>query len=397
MGRLTLLIASMFLAAAVAAQEVELREDHPREYVVEEGDTLWDIAGMFLTRPWQWPAIWQANPEIENPHLIFPGDLISLVYIDGEPRLVVDETRRLSPEIRREAIDGPITTIPLDAIEEFLRRPRVVSEEEFDDLAYVVANEEQRFYSSTGDRIYARGLDEDYSPGDEVIVGQLNYIFHEIPGTEDETGTRETRRSRIGMAGQVRSYERMPTRFWQVVHSGQWERWPVLGLEMWEAGTARVLQTGDPAILEIVEGRREVTEGDRILPIDDHVYSPHFEPRAMADVPKNGRVLSLSEAYFGAGQYQIVALGLGEQDGVEAGHVFSTFHPGRTVRDDVRHPRLSGSSVGDRHSEWVDLPDEYSGQVMVFRTFEKVSYAIVMTGNREIRLGDVLGHPDRRL
>ncbi len=396
MSRLTLLIASLFLAASLAAQEVELREDHPREHVVEEGDTLWDIAARFLTRPWQWPAIWQANPQIDNPHLIFPGDVISLVYIDGEPRLMVDETRRLSPEIRREPLVGPITTIPLDAIEEFLRRPRVISEDEYDDLPYIVSNEERRFYSATGDRVYVRDL-HGVSPGDEVIIGQLNYIFHEIPSTEDDTGARELRRSRVGTRGQVRFQERPPNRFWQVVESRQWEPWPVLGYEMWEAAVAQVLQAGDPAILQIVEGRREVKEGDRILPIDDHVYSPHFEPRAMDEVPENARVLSLSEAYFGAGHYQIVGLSVGQRDGVEAGHVFSSFHPGQTIRDEIKYPWHSRAAINNWDRRFVDLPDEYSGEIMVFRTFDEVSYGIILDGRREVRMGDVLKHPDQRL
>src|SRR6056297_3480528 len=195
MKKIWVLLIALLVALPLAAQEVELREDHPREYVVQEGDTLWDIASRFLTRPWQWPAIWQANPQIPDPHLIFPGDVISLEFVGGEARLTMNRDnsiRRLSPEIRREDSSGPIATLPYDAIEPFLRNPRIVSEEVLESLPYVIANYDERAYVGTGDRTYVRGM-EDARVGQEVVIAQLTYEFEDRSQGEGETRLRRNR------------------------------------------------------------------------------------------------------------------------------------------------------------------------------------------------------------
>lgn len=394
MTRLCMFLAALLVAGSLWAQDVELREDHPREYVVQKGDTLWDIAGRFLSRPWQWPAIWQANPEIENPHLIYPGDVISLVYIDGEPRLVADRTKKLSPRVRREDLEGPVTTIPLDAIEEFLSRPRVVDAETLETLPYVIANQEQRVYAGPGDKVYARGL-EAHAAGDMVMIAHPNYAYHDL-AADEEGGRGEIKRSRLGKSGAVRFEDRWPTLVWRVAARWDWEAYPIIGYELWESARARVLKPGDPGILEIVAGHREVKEGDYVLPIDSHSYDPYFQPRAMDEIPDNARVLALSDAYYGAGHYQIVALNLGRVDNVKPGHVFSAFRPGERIRDDIKYPLMSRAAWKNSEETHVDLPDEYAGRLMVFRTFERVSYAIVLDGQRAVRHNDILRHPDER-
>ncbi len=397
MKRSFFIVAIIALAIAMSAGAVELREDHPREYVVRPGDTLWDIAGRFLTRPWQWPNIWQANPDIENPHLIFPGDVISLVFIGGEPRLMVDDSiRRLSPEIRSEAIDGPITTLPRDAIEPFLRRPRVLGEDEIDDLPYIIANYEQRVMVGSGDRTYARGM-PDAEVGQEVVVARMAYQF--VDRSEAAVGERGMRRNRVRPgAGQVPASERPSSEFWQNTF-GQLEafNYPVIGYEFLETARAVVIQAGDPAILQITEGRREVMAGDRILPLDSYEYEDTFFPRAMADIPDHARVLTVSEAFYGVGHYQIVAINLGTEDGVEPGHVFSAFRPGSVIRDNQRYPRMSRAAFESPERVHVELPEEYAGQLMIFRPFDRISYALVLDGTRAIRIDDRLDHADRRL
>ncbi len=399
MKRILTVVAILGLVwGSVQAQDVELREDHPREYVVQEGDTLWDIASRFLTRPWQWPAIWQANPQIPNPHLIFPGDVISLEFVGGQARLTMnrdDSIRRLSPEVRRDDITGPISTIPFDAIEPFLRNPRIVSKDELDALPYVIANYDQRVFAGPGDRTYVRGMEE-ARVGQEVIIGQLTYEFEDRSAGEDETRLRRNR-MRFGDA-QVPSNERPSSTLWKKTF-GQTERfnYPIIGYEIWEAARGRVIQVGDPTIVEITSGRREVSEGNVILPVDYHVYAANFYPQAMDEVPEHGRVLTISEAHYGVGHYQIVAISLGAEDGVEAGHTFSIFNPGNTVRDDQKYPLMSRAAFRDSDRRFVTLPDEYAGHLMVFRTFDRISYAIVLSGTREIRADDRLDHPDRSL
>ncbi|MDZ7791818.1 MAG: LysM domain-containing protein [Xanthomonadales bacterium] len=397
MKRLIILTVIILAAFTVQAQDVELREDHPREYVVQEGDTLWDIAGLFLTRPWQWPAIWDANPQIENPHEIYPGDVISLVFIGGEPRLTVDDSvRRLSPEVRRESVEGPISTIPLDAVEVFLDAPQIVSADEYEQLPYVIANNEQRVLAGPGDRTYVRGLG-DVNVGDEVALARVNYLFEDRSVNPDSD--RRIRKKLIRTDGtQVRSDLRPASALWKAT-IGQIDRfnYPVIGYELWETARGRVAKTGDPAIVEIVSGRRETMEGDLVVPIDDHVYDPSFHPRAMDEVPDDGRVIAITGSSYGAGHYQVVAINLGTADGIQSGHTFSAFRPGESIRDD-RYPLMSRAAFREPEKRYVDLPDEFAGRVMVFRPFEHVSYAIVLEGSANtIQVDDILAHPDRSL
>ncbi len=397
MKRIITLLIVLALALAAYAGDIELREDHPREYVVQPGDTLWDIAARFLTRPWQWPAIWHANPQIDNPHLIFPGDVISLVFIGGEPRLMVDDTvRRLSPQVRREPIDGPITTLPLDAIEPFLRAPRVVSEEEFDALPYILANHERRILAGPGDLTLARGM-EDARVGDEFVIARLAYQF--VDRSEAVVGDRHMRRNAMRSGGAVAPpYERPSSEIWRNT-AGRLAvfDYPVVGYELYEAARATVIQTGDPTILQVDQGRREVMAGDRVLPIDEFQLETLFLPRAMEPMPENGRVLSITESYYGVGRFQIVAINLGSEHGIQPGHMFSAFRPGQTMRDNQRYPRMSRAAFQSPERVHVTLPDEYSGLIMVFRPFEQISYAIVLDGTNAVRINDLLDHPDRKL
>lgn len=397
MKRLVILTAIVLAAFTVQAQDVELREDHPREYVVQEGDTLWDIAGRFLTRPWQWPAIWDANPQIENPHLIYPGDVISLVFIDGEPRLMVnDSVRRLSPDVRREPIEGPITTIPLDAVETFLEAPRIVSAEEYEELPYVIANNEQRALAGPGDHTYVRGLDG-ASVGQEVVLARVNYMF-EDRSANPNSDVRINKKLIETDGGVVRADLRPASALWKAT-IGQIDRYnyPVIGYELWETARGRVVKTGDPAVVEILSGRRETMKGDFALPVHDHVYNANFHPRAMDSIPEDGRVIAITGSSYGAGHYQVVAINLGTADGIEAGHTFSAFRPGETIRDD-RYPLLSRAAFREPENRYVDLPDEFAGRLMVFRPFEHVSYALVLEGSgNTIQVDDILAHPDRSL
>jgi len=392
MKRLWLPLVAMLLAGALAAQDVELRADHPEEYVVREGDTLWDIAGRFLTRPWQWPAIWQANPQIENPHLIFPGDRLSLVYIDGEPRLVMERGRRISPEVRRTPTSGPIRTVPLRAIEAFLLRPRVVGRDELAGLPYIVANQDTRYVSAEPYRAFVRGLD-DNQPGDQVIIARLNYQFEEV----EVEGRAVVRQNLMrGNLGAVPSDQRpidIGRGFRPFAAKGK-----VLGYQLWEVARAEVLTTGDPAQLEVLDSRIEVRAGDYILPLDPYVYDLTFFPRAPDfDVPVGASIIGIEGGSNSISHFQIAALDLGASDGVEPGHTFSVFQNNREVRDEFVRGLRGRPAPTNVSGGSVQLPLQYIGQVMVFRTFDQVSYGLIMDGKRDVKVGDFIDHPDRRL
>ena len=383
------LILVTMLASVALAQDVSVRSDHPDEYVVVKGDTLWDISGKFLEKPWQWPSIWQANPQIENPHLIYPGDRLSLVYIDGQPRLMVNggkRTVRMSPGVRelpREAIPP----VPWDAIDHFITNVRVVLPDTYDDLPYVVANESSRLNATRTDLTYVRGIDG--RVGEEFAIVRLRNIYYD----EHEKMQRAKNHPYPTHLPGALEY---PDDIWSGPLDWRKMNPPVLGYEYWDIGVARLVKAGDPAVMSIEGGRTEVKEGDFVLPIDDYVYPENFYPHAMNPVPEGMEVVALTQSKYGSGHLQVVAINAGKNQGVEQGHVFSAFRPGKYVRDEVKYPLGSWEDAKTRDDK-VTLPDQFSAHILVFRVFDNVSYAIIMDGERPVRKLDVLKHPDEVL
>ena len=382
-----LIFAAIMLTGVVLAQDVAVRSDHPDEYVVVKGDTLWDISGRFLDKPWQWPAIWQANPQIENPHLIYPGDVVSLVYIDGVPQLRLNRggTVRLSPSIRVVDRDA-INAIPFESIAPFIRDLRVLSPSEFEGLPYIVANAEERLNATHTDQTYARGLDAEV--GEEYVVARLMNIY-DLVGDPPE----------IRRVLPKEHWKQVPNVWDRHQHNfntvNPWNRRPKdpIGYEMLEVSRVRVVQTGEISVMDIIRDRTEVRPGDFILPVSDMGYLSTFFPSAMDNVPSDLRVLATSGQRSGVGLYQIVSLNGGTNQGIEAGNVFSAFRLGQLTKDRTGYRYGSFSEEASPR-----LPETYDGLVMVFRTFEDISYAMVMGGGKRVVVEyDMLRHPDERL
>ena len=384
------LILVAMLASTAMAQDVSVRPDHPDEYVVVKGDTLWDISGMFLEHPWQWPAIWHANPQIENPHLIYPGDRVSLVYIDGRPRLLVNgdkKTVRLSPDVRKLPREA-IPPIEWDAIKDFITNARVLNPGSFGDLPYVVANESDRHLATERDLTYVRGIDG--RVGEEFAIVRKRHTYY------DDNGVMQ-RGKHHRFATHLRLEDEYPDNIWDATMSWRRKNPPVLGYEFWDIAVGRLVKEGDPAIFEIQSGRTEVKPGDFVLPIDDYVQPPQLTPHAMSQVPDGMEVVALTQARYGAGHYQIIAINAGSNQGVEIGHVFSAFRPGKRIQDEVKYPTGSFSDQKTLNGDKVTLPAQFSSHILVFRVFDEVSYALIMDGERPVRERDVLRHPDETL
>lgn len=368
--RLCAVLAATLLAIAGYAAASGLREGHPTQYTVQAGDTLWGIASRFLSQPWLWPEIWQANPQIDNPHRLFPGDVISLAYLDGRP---VITTQAAGP--RREPA---ITTLPLGGIEAFLHHHEVV--ESFDTLPYVVALEGERTRGAEGQIAYVRGL-EGARIGDTVAIVRPSHRFT-LPSEQRRLNT---------IAGSLDHRGDVQYTDWRSVWRGQFgDGGEVLGYELIRQSLARITQVqGEIALALLVDGTAEVRAGDRVQPLAPRDFDQQFQPRPPAAIPEHASVLAVADASLAAGPNSVVALAVGRRDGVENGTLFSIWRPGSMVPDEVRN-RNPIAARGDR----VQLPDEYAGQVMVFRSFDRVSYAQVLEGIRPVEVGHRLKHPE---
>ncbi len=335
-------------------KEIRVKAQHPRQYTVKKGDTLWGISSMFLQDPWYWPEIWQKNQQVANPHLIFPGDVLTLIYVNGQPQMRVNEAqhkqvqqesdssglpvRKLSPSIRTSELEASIPSIPGDAIRQFLTKPRVVTKQQLDEAPYIVGSEDDHLVLAEGNRVYIRG---------EIDKERVRFSVFRPGEALRDPATDE-----------------------------------ILGYEAVHTGEVHITAYGDPASGDLTFTEREVLIGDRLLAEDksklENLYFPHVPDREV-----NAQIMELNEALTGVAQLQVVTINKGERDGMEVGHLLATFTKGSTIRD--RHNK--------RSSKPVKLPNERSGLVMIFKTFDRVSYAITLESRRIIHNYDYLHTP----
>ena len=339
----------MCLSAGVSA--LELKADAPERYTVQKGDTLWDIAERFTGNAWEWPEIWYQNNQISNPHLIFPGDEIGLIMVDGQKKLTVmnrgeaSRTVKLSPGdvkmtpmARIEPIEAAIAAIPMDAIQGFLRNHRIVTKEDLEKAPHVISGYDGRVLMGAGTKVYARG-DVD---GD---VAAAYGIFRK---------------------GQI----------YKDPQSGE-----ILGLEATDIGTAKVLATENDVMTLMLENtNQQVSIGDRLLETEDRSLLSRFIPKAPSQKIA-GQILAVTNGVSHVGQFDVVAINRGTRDGMEPGHVMLV--------------KKAGAMVYDREAkEKVRLPSEEAGSMMVFRVFDKMSYALIMRATRPLKVGDYFESPE---
>ncbi len=341
-------------AATASGGAPALAPNAPDSYVVKRGDTLWGIAKVFLRDPWYWPEIWQVNKQIQNPHLIYPGDTLRLVYIDGHPRVTLQrgtmergDSARVLPRVRSEPLESAVTTIPYATVAAFMSKPSVLSNEQIKGAPYVFSTRDSHQVISNGDTLYARGFQ---SPA--------------------ETGTH-----------------------YNLVRVGDPLRDPddnrIVGYDGIFTGSGHITRGGDPATLIMTESSRETEPGDKLfaggvdVPLDFIPSSPK--------VKINGRIMAVSDGVTVIGQYQVVVINRGARDGLAPGNVLGVFGLGGYVRDTVDKGYLGGMSrLGAKN---VRLPDERTGTFMVFKTFDQISYGLIMEAKDIIRVEDLVQNP----
>jgi len=390
--RLPAIFIGLVVTLAAYAATVELKPGHPDTYVVRRGDTLWGISNKFLKRPWQWPEVWQANGQIRNPHLIFPGDVINLAYLDGGGARL---TNGGGPHVRADQLEEAIKPIPLDEIDKFLYRTRIMSEDDFKGAPHVVGVEDAHLRATPGQLVYVRGLSA--QPGQQLaVVRTLGRYYEIIP--RDGSPQRFYRESTDSAD---RSHEVRPDLLWS--HGPhEWSlagKLNFLGYEGLQVGTVRVTHAGDPASVLLMTSDVEIRPGDFVLPLDDKPYDAQYVPHPPRQVPAGMRVLAFNgpvdaSAGMVQGRNSVVALSHGAVDGVENGQVYSLFHPGYVVNDRTDYPDQSAKKFFHPDDAKVRLPEEYVGHILIFRTFEHVSYGLVVDGIRPVHLQDPVYEPD---
>ena len=369
------LTAAIGLFATQHAGADVLRTDHPSEYVVVKGDTLWDIAGKFLEKPWQWPQVWQKNPQIKNPNLIYPGDVVRLVYVDGKPTLTVNDAGTGSAIAARPADTVPVGAIDMSRYRPFLRDVRVV--DGFKQLPHVIGNEEGHLLGTLDNKIYVRGLQG-------VAVGEAVEIFrpsmHFARSGMDVAGADLNRRGdRNYVDGE---------RLWHGASTSPGAK-DYLGTELTRVASGRVAAiSGKTATVTVTDTVREIRQGDRVAPAAGGGYDPYFVP---TPGPLDGAAVPVVASRDGlvSGSRDIIAIPLGSKQGVVNGSTYAILRPGDTVGD-----RIANRAELAARADSVRMPDERVGTAMVFRTFDNMSYAIVMENAKPIRAGYLLANPD---
>jgi hypothetical protein len=350
-------------SGALSAQSIGVADNAPQSYTVQKGDTLWGISGRFLKDPWRWPDVWQMNrSEIKNPHLIYPGDVVRLDYVDGQPRLSVARggaggagTVRLSPTTRATPLDREaVPSIPPGDIEPFLSRPLVTGENGLAGSPEIVAGRNrERVVRGEGDRVYVVGIDPK--------AGDLWFIYRPV--------------------GPIRSHDMRE----------------LLGQEYRYLGTGRVERFAEVSTVLIENANEEIQIGDRLVPAPREAivnYAPHAPTREVS-----GRIISTLRDTVEMGRGSIVIIDQGAREGIDVGTVLAVYRGVPPIPDPRPNDepevlvRFLDQTMFWRRDKFLDVPEERVGLMFVFRVFDRVSYAILLNTTDPIRVGDFVRQP----
>lgn len=313
-----------------------IREDASMRYVVKKGDTLWGIANKYLIDPWNWPEIWYVNDQqVKNPHRIFPGDVLELRNVKGRVKLARGGLERMGPRVRESALDDSLPAIPIDAIRNFLKGPRLVDADTLNKAPYVLAFKDEHIMAGANNGLFVKNLTE--AQGNVFQIVRKGETYRD-PDTKEILG-----------------YEAIPT------------------------GESEVIEFGAASDVNITQSYREVLRGDRLLPPEADNFQANFYPHSPKN-PVGGKIISVFNALSQIAQYQIVAMNRGSNHGLEAGHVLTIFQPSRKVKDPY---------TGKMES----LPQVRAGVLMVFKVTPKLSYGLIMNADRPVHLLDNVEKP----
>ena len=341
-------------AASPNVSPPSVKAGAPHVYVVKKGDTLWDISGKFLSKPWRWPEIWASNKHVKNPHWIYPGDKLLLCSLNGKPLIGKDEGdgcegiirrytggTKLQPQVRVESLNSAIPVIPLEYIKQWLERSMIVAADSVEGTPYILGTADQRVLAAKGQTVYARGQGMQVGQRYAVYREGEPYIFTDANGKKYNAG---------------------------------------LELTQVASGVA-VRGENDITTLELTDTyNAEVRRGDRVLPEYDPMLPTLFYPTNAENVTAGGSIVRVMGSIGTAAVHSVVTIDRGSLQGVQSGQVFSVNQKGEIVTD-------------PKTKERVQLPGQRIGNIMVFKTFDNLSYAYVLESELPIKVGATIQPP----
>lgn len=361
------LLAALVVLSPVYADQLKLKPDAPQNYVVKKGDTLWDISSLYLASPWKWKELWSWNPQIQNPHLIYPGDSLALQYgANGEPQLrLVKGIVKLSPQVRVVAKDSAaIPTVPLNVIEPFLSHQLSLVDTNLDEFPMVLGSNNNVKLNTKGQLLYTKGN----------VVANALYGIYRLGEDYKSLESNQVLATKLQLTGVVRG-----------VRSGD-------------------LASGQPATVLVEQVKQEIRPGDVLMPLNlNSDFSAHFKMTRPNEMLA-GQIIGSANPLSLFGKMSVVVLDLGKDDQILEGHILDIMKQSPTVIEGRHGPRyledanrlekfvkatseLFGTENTEDSTVWT-MPKEKVGELMVFRVFDKVSYALVTDTKEPVRVGD---------
>lgn len=354
---LSMNVAVISVAEAAPARNINppaLKANAPQVYVVKKGDTLWDISKRFLNNPVRWPEIWASNKHVKNPHWIFPGDRLLMCTYNGQPIIGKDEGdgcegiirrytggTKLQPQVRIESLNDAIPVIPLEYIKHWLERSNIIAAESIQNTPYILGTADQRVLAAKGQTVYARGNGLEIGQRYAVYREGEPYMFPDAKGKKYNAG-----------------------------------------LELIQVASGIAIQSeNDITTLELTDTyTSEVRRGDRVLPEYDPMLPTLFYPTQAEDIVAGGQIVRVMGSIGAAAKNSVVTIDRGLLQGVQVGHVFSVNQKGEVVTDPKTRER-------------IQLPGQRIGNIMVFKTFDNLSYAYVLDSGLPIKVGASIQPP----
>lgn len=381
---ITLLCATSVVLSAPAMAKMHLRPDAPARYEVQRGDTLWRISGKYLYSPWQWPKLWNANrSQIHNPQLIYPGQVLTLSYVNGQPRLSIDKTSiptiKLQPRVHQLSSGYGINTIDVDFYKLFMQRPQVMAKDQIKQSAKLIAGPDGHMMYGAGDRVYA---DRALEPG--------RYLVFNMDKEVRDPDTHKFLGQLVRFSGEVAT---LPNKNSALEQRSEHDKKVLPDDEYYTRKNVFVkLPTLTAQPLTVTSGVSEISEGDYLLKLTNEDQSFQIMPHA-PNTQIKGKVAAILDGIVEAGPYQTIILNVGSDQGIDKGTVLSLYKKSSKLKTGLRQNNNGDHGV----LRYLSIPAEEVGMALVYRVSDKLSSAIILDAKTNIDVGDMVMNPGHDL